>query len=100
MSPTGAQASLAFVPPSYSGDALMEAADGGLRLVCIITDGIPSQDDASKTILGKGIKKNGQWLWGKLCGNYFSGESNVGYYAWTYLQGLYRYRIKVWNTRV
>ena len=41
---SGAQASLAFVPPSYSGDALMEAADGGLRLVCIITDGIPSQD--------------------------------------------------------
>ena len=44
VSATGAQASLAFVPPSYSGDALMEAADGGLRLVCIITDGIPSQD--------------------------------------------------------
>ena len=44
VSSTGAQASLAFVPPSYSGDALMEAADGGLRLVCIITDGIPSQD--------------------------------------------------------
>jgi len=44
VSETGAQASLAFVPPSYSGDALMEAADGGLRLVCIITDGIPSQD--------------------------------------------------------
>jgi len=44
VSVTGAQASLAFVPPSYSGDALMEAADGGLRLVCIITDGIPSQD--------------------------------------------------------
>ena len=44
VSVTGAQASLAFVPPSYSGNALMEAADGGLRLVCIITDGIPSQD--------------------------------------------------------
>ena len=44
VSVTGAQASLAFVPPSYSGDALMEAADGGLRLVCIITDGMPSQD--------------------------------------------------------
>ena len=44
VSVTGAQASLAFVSPSYSGDALMEAADGGLRLVCIITDGIPSQD--------------------------------------------------------
>jgi malate-CoA ligase subunit alpha len=41
---TGAEASLAFVPPPYAGDALMEAADAGLRLVCIITDGIPAQD--------------------------------------------------------
>ena len=41
---TGAEASLAFVPPAYAADALMEAADAGLRLVCIITDGIPSQD--------------------------------------------------------
>jgi len=41
---TGAQASLAFVPPPFAADALMEAADAGLRLVCIITDGIPAQD--------------------------------------------------------
>jgi malate-CoA ligase subunit alpha len=41
---TGAQASLAFVPPAYAADALMEAADAGLELVCIITDGIPTQD--------------------------------------------------------
>ncbi len=41
---TGAEASLAFVPPPYAGDALMEAVDAGLRLVCIITDGIPAQD--------------------------------------------------------
>ncbi len=41
---TGAQASLAFVPPPYAADALMEAADAGLRLVCIITDGVPAQD--------------------------------------------------------
>ncbi len=41
---TGATASLAFVPPPYAADALMEAADAGLRLVCIITDGIPAQD--------------------------------------------------------
>ena len=41
---TGAEASLAFVPPRYAADALMEAADAGLRLVCIITDGIPAQD--------------------------------------------------------
>jgi malate-CoA ligase subunit alpha len=41
---TGAEASLAFVPPPYAADALMEAADAGVRLVCIITDGIPAQD--------------------------------------------------------
>jgi len=41
---TGAQASLAFVPPPYAADALMEAADAGLDLVCIITDGMPAQD--------------------------------------------------------
>ena len=44
VSQTGAVASIAFVPPSYAADALMEGADAGLRLVCIITDGIPSQD--------------------------------------------------------
>jgi malate-CoA ligase subunit alpha len=41
---TGATASLAFIPPPFAGDALMEAADAGLDLVCIITDGIPAQD--------------------------------------------------------
>ena len=41
---TGAEASLAFVPPPYAADALMEAADAGLKLVTIITDGIPAQD--------------------------------------------------------
>jgi malate-CoA ligase subunit alpha len=44
VSATGAQASLAFVPPPYAADALMEAADAGLNLICIVTDGIPSQD--------------------------------------------------------
>jgi malate-CoA ligase subunit alpha len=41
---TGATASLVFVPPPYCGDAIMEAADAGLELVCAITDGIPAQD--------------------------------------------------------
>lgn len=41
---TGAEASLAFVPPAFAADALMEAADAGLSLVCVITDGIPAQD--------------------------------------------------------
>ena len=41
---TGAQARLAYDPPPYAADSLMEAADAGLDLVCIITDGIPAQD--------------------------------------------------------
>jgi malate-CoA ligase subunit alpha len=41
---TRATASIAFVPPAFAADALMEAADAGLKLVCIITDGIPAQD--------------------------------------------------------
>jgi malate-CoA ligase subunit alpha len=41
---TGAEASIVFVPPAFAADSLMEAADAALRLVCIITDGIPAQD--------------------------------------------------------
>jgi len=41
---TGATAGIAFVAPAFAADAIMEAADAGIRLVCSITDGIPAQD--------------------------------------------------------
>src|ERR1700731_5110126 len=41
---TGATHSIAFVAPAFCGDAIMEAADAGIKLVCSITDGIPAQD--------------------------------------------------------
>lgn len=41
---TGAQASITFVAPAFCADAIMEAADAGIRLICSITDGIPAQD--------------------------------------------------------
>jgi len=41
---TGATASITFVAPPFCADAIMEAADGGIRLICSITDGIPAQD--------------------------------------------------------
>jgi malate-CoA ligase subunit alpha len=41
---TGAVASITFVAPPFAADAIMEAADAGLKLVCSITDGIPAQD--------------------------------------------------------
>jgi malate-CoA ligase subunit alpha len=41
---TGAQASGIFVPGPFTADAIMEAADAGIRLIVAITDGIPAQD--------------------------------------------------------
>ena len=41
---TAATASLVFVPPPFAADAIMEAADAGIRTAVCVTDGIPSQD--------------------------------------------------------
>jgi len=41
---TAATTSITFVAPAFAADAIMEAADGGIHLVCSITDGIPAQD--------------------------------------------------------
>jgi succinyl-CoA synthetase alpha subunit len=41
---TGANTSLIFVPPAFAGDAVIEAADAGLRLIVCITEGIPALD--------------------------------------------------------
>ncbi len=41
---TGASASLIFVPPAFGADAIMEAADAGVKLIVTITEGIPILD--------------------------------------------------------
>lgn len=41
---TGADVSIIFVPPAFAADAVMEAADAGIRIVVCITEGIPVQD--------------------------------------------------------
>ncbi|WP_428416960.1 succinate--CoA ligase subunit alpha [Methylibium sp.] len=90
---TGAEASLLFVPPPFAADALMEAADAGLKLVCIITDGIPAQDmmrvkrylrryakDQRTTIVGPncaGIISAGKAMLGIMPGNIYQ-RGNVG----------------------
>jgi succinyl-CoA synthetase alpha subunit len=41
---TGADATMIFVPPGLAGDAILEAAAAGIRVICAITEGVPVQD--------------------------------------------------------
>lgn len=40
----GADVSVIFVPPPFAADAIMEAADAGIKVIICITEGIPVQD--------------------------------------------------------
>ena len=41
---TAADATMIFVPPPFAADAIMEAADAGIRVVIAITEGMPVRD--------------------------------------------------------
>src|SRR5690625_4848526 len=41
---TGADVSIIFVPPAFAADAIMEAAEAGIRVIICITEGIPVAD--------------------------------------------------------
>jgi succinyl-CoA synthetase alpha subunit len=41
---TGADTTIIFVPPRFAADAVLEAADAGIKVIICITEGIPVQD--------------------------------------------------------
>ncbi|GJM28324.1 MAG: succinate--CoA ligase [ADP-forming] subunit alpha [Cyclobacteriaceae bacterium] len=44
VSKTGADVSVIFVPPAFAADAIMEAAEAGIKVIVAITEGIPTRD--------------------------------------------------------
>ena len=74
---TGADASVIYVPPPFAADAILEAADAGIRVIVAITEGIPVQD----MMMVKAVIEEMQdtWLIGPNCpGIITPGECKIG----------------------
>ena len=72
----GANTSLIFVPPAFAADAILEAADAGIRVIVCITEGIPTLDmvKAARALQGKATR-----LIGPNCPGIISpGKAKVG----------------------
>jgi len=41
---TGADATMVFVPPAFTADAILEAIDAGIRVIVAVTEGVPAMD--------------------------------------------------------
>jgi succinyl-CoA synthetase alpha subunit len=72
----GADTSLIFVPPAFAADAILEAADAGIRVIVCVTEGIPALDmvRAARALAGRAIR-----LVGPNCPGVISpGKAKVG----------------------
>lgn len=73
---TGADVSIIFVPPAFAADAIMEAADAGIKVIVTITEGIPVKDMVTAKPYAK---SRGAVLVGPNCpGVITPGEAKVG----------------------
>jgi succinyl-CoA synthetase alpha subunit len=89
VSKTGADVSILFVPPAFAADAIMEAAEAGIKVIICITEGIPVADmvqvkeylsDKDCTLIGPncpGVITAGEAKVGIMPGFIF-GEGSVG----------------------
>ncbi len=74
---TGADASVIYVPPPYAADAILEAADAGVRVIVAITEGIPVKDMMTVKAVLSGLPDT--WLIGPNCpGIITPGECKIG----------------------
>ena len=71
---TGANTSVIFVPAAFAKDAMMEAADAGVKLIVCITEGIPTIDVVSAYQF---IKQKGAQLIGPNCPGLISPEESL-----------------------
>ncbi len=73
---TGADVSIIFVPPAFAADAIMEAAEAGIKVIVCITEGIPTRDMMS---VKEYLKDKNCRLVGPNCpGVITAGEAKVG----------------------
>ncbi len=73
---TGADTTIIFVPPAFAADAIMEAADSGIKVIITITEGIPVADMIK---VSNYIKNRDCTLIGPNCpGVITPGEAKVG----------------------
>jgi succinyl-CoA synthetase alpha subunit len=73
---TGANTSVIYVPPMFAADAIMEAADAGVKLIVAITEGVPVLD---MTRVYPFVREKGARLLGPNCPGLISpGKSKVG----------------------
>lgn len=73
---TNANTSVIYVPPMFAADAMMEAADAGIKFIVCITEGVPVLD---MTRVHPFVKEKGARLLGPNCpGLITPGESKVG----------------------
>jgi succinyl-CoA synthetase alpha subunit len=72
----GANVSVIFVPPAFAADAIMEAAEAGIKVIVCITEGIPVQD---MVMVKEYLKDKDSRLVGPNCpGVITPGEAKVG----------------------
>lgn len=76
VSATGATVSMIFVPPAFVADAVMEAADAGIELAVIITEGAPVRDMQKAKAFA--VKSNMKTIGPNCPGIITAGECKIG----------------------